>query len=138
MNRRLRLGWLALVFLWVPLTGCETKRVWLEVGDFGTSAIEGIWLWRLSEQSGSYERICRIPFGAVVAEGGAESLPYAQECEDGRTGIALEAAIERSAPDPDTIRVALWYMRWEDPGTYKVSTYGADGESALSVTTLDL
>ncbi|RIL06869.1 MAG: hypothetical protein DCC71_05225 [Proteobacteria bacterium] len=136
--QRLRLAIAALTLLAVPLTGCETKRVVLELASFGTESVEGIWLWRLSEQSGVYERACRIPFGAIVAAGGGETLPYAQECNDGHAGLALESDVERAAEDPDTIRVALWYMRWEEPGTYKVSTYGADGESALSSTTLDL
>ena len=114
MRRMLRSGaalWLLLSL--VPLTACETKRVWLELPSFADGSIEGIWLWRRSDASGAWER------------------------EDARAGFELSSRLD-GAETPDTVRVGLWYMRWEDPGTYRVSAYGPSGESALSETTLDL
>lgn len=138
MRRILRSGaalWLLLSL--VPLTACETKRVWLELPSFADGSIEGIWLWRRSDASGAWERTCRIPFLGYEAAGSRESVTYTQECEDARAGFELSSRLD-GAETPDTVRVGLWYMRWEDPGTYRVSAYGPSGESALSETTLDL
>ena len=137
MRRMLRSGaalWLLLLF---PLTACETKRVWLDLPAFGDGSVEGVWLWRRSDASGAWERTCRIPFLDYQQAGARETLTYTQECEDERAGLELSSRIERPET-PDTVRVSLWYMRWEDPGTYRVSAYGPNGESALSETTLDL
>lgn len=137
MRRMLRSGaalWMLLLF---PLTACETKRVWLELPSFGDGSIDGVWLWRRAEVSGAWERTCRIPFLDLERVGADETLTYIQECKNEGAGIELTSRLE--APEtPGTVRLSLWYMRWEDPGTYKVSAYGPDGESALSETTLDL
>ena len=137
MRRMLRSGaalWLLLLF---PLTACETRRVWLELPAFGDGSVEGVWLWRRSDASGAWERTCRIPFLEQAQVGSRETLTYTQECEDERAGFELSSRLEHPET-PDTVLVSLWYMRWENPGTYKVSAYGPSGESALSETTLDL
>lgn len=135
MLRVLRPGVVALALLLFPLVGCETKRVWLELPSFGADGIQGVWLWRWSDQNARYERACRIVFGAVT--GGVDPmLPYIQECNDEQAGMNLQTVVEYSAPD--TLRIGLWYMRREQPGTYKVTSYGASGESSLSATTLEL
>ena len=138
MRRMLRSGaalWLLLLF---PLTACETKRVWLELPAFGDGSVEGVWLWRRSDASGTWERTCRIPFLELCAGGIARDLDlHAGVPMTSARGFELSSRIERPET-PDTVRVSLWYMRWEDPGTYRVSAYGPSGESALSETTLDL
>jgi len=134
----LRAGLLAGALLVLPLTGCDTREVWLEIPGFGQGAVEGIWLWRLSSRTGHYERACRIAFQGVESEGTDEMLDYIQKCPDGRPGYPLRAVLGHSAVDPDAVTVGLWYVRWEEPGTYRVSAYGPDGETPLSETTLTL
>ena len=131
------LFWIAIALLAVPLYGCETKRVWVELPSFGDGTIDGVWLWRRAT-TGEYERQCRIPFGPVEIVQNAEAVPYGQECGDETFDWDLHATLERSPSNPTAVKVGLWYMRWEDPGTYKISAYGPDGESALSDTTLEL
>lgn len=136
MRRMLRSGAALWMLLLIPLTACETKRVSLELPAFGDGSVEGVWLWRLSDVSGAWERACRIPLDYAQA-GERETVTYTQECEDERAGFQLSSEVERPGA-PETVRVSLWYLRWEEPGTYKVSAYGPSGESALSETTLDL
>ena len=126
-----------LALLAAPLVGCETKRVWVELPSFGDGAIDGVWLWRLGA-TGEWERQCRIPIGDVEMIRNEEAVAYGQECGDQQLDWDLHATVERKPGNPSTVRLGLWYMRWEDPGTYKVSAYGAQGESALSDTTLQL
>lgn len=137
MSRWLRLFALALPLFVLPLTGCETKRIWVELPSFGDGDVDGVWLWRLSE-GGSWERHCHIPIGDVETLNQNETVHYDQECGDQDLGFDMTATVERVEQDPDTVRVGLWYLRWEDPGTYRLSSHGADGESALSETTLEL
>lgn len=137
MHRMLRSGVaLCLLLLLFPLTACETKRVWLEFPSFSQGHVEGLWLWR-RDASGAWERLCRIPFLAHAVVGERETLTYTQECTDERGAYEFSSRVERPESS-GIVRVGLWYMRWEQSGTYKVSAYGPSGESALSDTTLDL
>ena len=136
MQRWLRLFAIALPLFALPLAGCETKKIWVQLPSFGDGNIDGIWLWRLAA-NGDYERQCHIPIGDVQSVNGQEAVAYDQECGEA-LGFGLSATVERSATDPNTVVVGLWYMRWEDPGTYKISSHGAEGESALSSTTIQL
>ena len=141
VKRFFRLSMLAWVLFVLPLVGCETKRVWLQLEGVNTGVVEGIWLWRFSDELGTYERFCRIPFTDRDLIGGVDSVRYVQECggADGEpAGIDLHAELKQSGSAPDRVTVGLWYMRWEDPGVYKVSSYGAYGETALSTTSIEL
>ena len=137
MRRVLRPGMMfALALLLMPLSGCEGERVWIDLPGFSADAIQGIWLWRLSATGGSYERVCRIPFGGLTTSNGTTTLSYTQECLAGLKTSELQATVVY--PAADTIRIELFYVRTEGPGTYKITSYGSQGESALSATTLQL
>jgi hypothetical protein len=138
VQRVIRRSVLALTFLLFPLVGCETKEVWLELPALGSADVQGVWLWRFSETTQNYERACRIAIDAPRAANGQESVGYIQECDEEHPGIQLSAALERNPGNAQLVTLGIWYMRWEDPGVYKVSSYGEEGESALSETTLDL
>ncbi len=141
VKRTFRLSIAAWVLCLLPLFGCETKRVWVQLEGVDEGNVEGIWLWRLSDELGSYERVCRIPFGDHEIVGATESVHYIQECgDDGQDGIGFELSTElkRSTPAQTRVTLGLWYLRWEDPGVYKVSSYGAYGETALSLSTIQL
>lgn len=138
MNRVFRSSLIALALCASSLLGCESKRVWLQVTGLDDGNAEGIWLWRLSEQSGAYERVCRIVFGQPEYVNGIESLEYAQDCGRGSKTLKLRTSLTRSPDNPEAATVGLWYQRWENPGVYKVSSYGFYGETALSGSTLHL
>lgn len=138
MTRIFRSSILALALCAFSLVGCESKRVWLQLTGLDDGNAEGIWLWRLSEQSGAYERICSIVFGQPEYVGEIERIEYTQDCGHGSAALKLRTAIKRSPESPGTVTVGLWYLRWEGAGAYKVSSYGFYGETALSASTLQL
>jgi hypothetical protein len=120
-----------------PLTACETKSVTVQIPAFGAGAVDGIWLWRLSETSNSFERMCRIDIGDSAVTASGEMVDYIQDCEE-HAGVMLKTKVDRLPSDPQTVVLDLWYMRWEDPGVYKASAYNSGGESALSISSIQL
>jgi hypothetical protein len=120
--------------------GCETRAVTMEIPGFGSANIEGVWLWRLSETTGRYERACRFElYETQVDPSGDEKVSYLQLCDaPDQIGFDLRAKITRPPTDPNMIVVTLWYLRFDDPGQFKASSYNSAGESALSSTTLEL
>ena len=120
--------------------GCETRAVTMEIPGFGDASIEGVWLWRLSESTGKYQRTCRLElYDPELDASGSEVVPYLQVCDTpGEIGMDLNATVSRLPADPDTIVVTMWYFRYRDPGQFKASAYNAAGESPLSSTTLEL
>jgi hypothetical protein len=132
---------LALAFLLLaPALGCETKAVTIAIPGFGLGDVNGVWLWRLNETNGSYERVCRLEFGAPqTSKTGVEVMPYLQVCTaPDQLGMNLRAEISRLPADPNTIVVKLFYFRFADPGQFRASSYNSAGESPLSPNALML
>lgn len=132
MKRLVRSGVVVLGLCALSLVGCETKRIWLQISGIDDGSVQGIWLWRLSEVTGSYERTCRFPFEGTQQPGTLEVLAYFQQCEGDQANNGFAVPIKRSPTQPDSITVGLWYVAWNGAGVYKVSAYGIDGETALS------
>lgn len=138
MTRRWLRGTAALALLALPLLGCEPKKMIVAVEGFGPE-LEGLWLWRLSEATGQYERTCRLALLDVRPDRqGGERAHYIQECVDGAPGIEIAAPLTRSPDDPTSVTIEIYYARREAGGVYRISSYGPDGESPLSETTVDL
>ena len=132
---------LALAFLLLaPALGCETKGVTIEIPGYGVGDVDGVWLWRLTEGTGQYERVCRLELGAPqLSKKGVEVLPYLQVCTaPDQVGMDLTAEISRLPANPTTIVVKLWYFRYADAGQFRASSYNSAGESSLSPTALTL
>jgi hypothetical protein len=130
----------AVLFALGSLTGCKTVPITVQLPGYGSGNVQGIWLWRLSSSTGQYERACRIDFSAFPAsKKGQEQLGYEQTCPNPDDfGMPLHAVVSRSAADPTTITVTLYYLRWVDAGIFKASAYNSSGESTLSASSLDL
>ena len=138
MSRRLSGGLAVLALLALPLLGCEPRKMVVAVDDFGPE-VEGLWLWRLAEDTGQYERTCRLTILDVRRNAaGAERAHYIQECLDGTPGVEISAPITRAPEDPTRVTMEIYYWRHEGAGVYKISSYGPSGESPLSDTTVDL
>lgn len=137
--RILRSAALVLSLLSIPLFGCETKTLQIQLSGFSTSGIEGIYLYRRNDQ-GQFERMCRIDIDGNRLTAGGETVQYIQNCVDGKEipAILHETLVRRSPSAPDTILIDIWYMRYEDPGLYRATAFNAAGESALSATELTL
>ena len=48
----------------------------LRISSFDTTRPEGLWLWRLSRESGQYEPVSEIRFGETVVEADREYVSY--------------------------------------------------------------
>jgi hypothetical protein len=130
-------AWLALLL--VPLVGCVPKQISLELPGFGEGAIDAVWLWRLSPESGRYERTCRLDLGAVQAlPDGTEQVAYRESCAPGTDREPLEAVVDRSADDPETATLRLVYLSAEGPSTYRATAVRGTAESALSDNSIEL
>lgn len=139
----LRRAVLALALLSTPMLGCEIKTIQIQLPGFADGAIDGIFLWKQLPASGGqlqWTRICRIDFTDLRFTHRGETLSYVQNCIDGKTrrGLVLPSVVDRLDGNPATITVELFYIRYEDPGTYRATAFNESGESPLSSTSLPL
>jgi hypothetical protein len=125
----------ASALLLLPMSGCATSWLTIEIPGFGD--VQGIWLWRLSEATGLYEREGRVDISAAYQSPDGEEVDYVESCASGPIGKAHQATLARSASDPTDVTLQLFYMSCDGlGGTYKVSAYDPLGESPLSSTTI--
>jgi hypothetical protein len=130
MHRRLRRA-LALPLLGLALffLGCDPAWLTVEIPDFGSNQIQGVWVWRLSQQTKQFERDTLIYFGGVSLDSSGLRLSYSTYSNQGN--LSLMAGIAPSSTNPNGITVTLGFERG-GAGIFKVSTYNAVGESLLS------
>jgi hypothetical protein len=136
-----RIALAAALLLLTPVLGCETKPLTIEIPGYGDRGdVDGVWLWRLTEGTSQYQRMCRFELGAPArAKSGAEVVPYRQVCSSpDQIGMDLTAEISRLPANPSTIVVKLYYFRYANPGQFRASSYNSAGESPLSPTALML
>ena len=136
MQRVIRRCILVLTLSLLSQLGCGITQVWLQLPSF--SSIRGIWIWRLSEETHDYERVCRVHFDDTESSNGQEVVPYVQECAAIPGSAPILASVARDASNPDVVKLGLRLLYAVKEGVYRVSSYGDDGESALSATSLSL
>jgi hypothetical protein len=127
-----RLALVALSLALLPLGGCTVALCTISIPDFGTKAVGGVWLWKLSAATGVYERDTLFLFGAMGRSDGAELLNYQAAPADGSTPLATTATLFREASNPDHVTLQLMFSRKDAAGYYRASTYNASGDSPLS------
>jgi len=127
---------LAAALLALPLTGCNTAQVRVQLVSFGNGNADGLWFWRL--ENGSYRRICRIDLSNTYFSGGAEVVNYKQTCLDGRSASAPWQATVKRLANPVNVELTLTYRRAGTLVAHRASAFNQDGESALSTASLQL
>lgn len=133
MRRWLRPTVLGLLCLaTTPLQGCTLGWFTLSIPDFTSKAVEGVWLWRLSPETGEWERDTQITFGAPALQADGEWLEYQAMPLDGAQPVPGTSQVVRNAENPDHVTLQLLFSRVEEAGTYRASTYNHAGDSALS------
>lgn len=96
--------------------------------------LDGIRLWRRSESTGQFEPVSAVQLDGLVEDGGAEYLEYELMDPQGASlGLTLSAAVDRGSAAPE---LALWVVRFAEPGAFKASVYNSAGESPLSEQTI--
>ena len=132
-RRSLRLALAALVALALGAAGCEVRSFRIQVPGFENMGVLGIWVWRESPTTGEYERYAQIEFhNRFELYEGVEFLWYSFPAAEGP--MYLQTAIEHAPEAPDTVNLNLAFLRV--PGSFKVTSYNASGESPLSAGTL--
>lgn len=128
MHRSLRQALrLALLALALPLLGCDLSWLNVEIPDFNSKQVEGVWIWRLSPQTNQYQRDTQIQFAGVTTLTSGDILSYTTKVN----GATLTTGITRNPENSDVVTVTLGFQRGL-PGVFKVSTFNAAGESMLS------
>jgi hypothetical protein len=119
----------------LALSGCEIKRVKVQLPTFFSSGIHELHFWRLDERRSEYVRSGFIRFSSVYGPPGRKAIRYTMINPDGSTGLTLTSPVKVKG---DSILVQLLFSRWADPGWFRVSARNISGESALSGTELYL
>lgn len=138
MPRALR-GLVALssLILLLPLLGCQfAEFVTIEIPDYDSSEVEGIWMWR--DLGGDFERAAEIRILDHHEEEDGEFVVYSVRDADGDELLALPAAIVRDEVNPDAVQISFFIHFSTGGGTFRASTYNAVGESTLSSQALDV
>jgi hypothetical protein len=118
------------VLVAAPLFGCEWKRVTVQLPTFFSAGVEELHFWRLDEATSDYVRAGHIRFSGLIGPPGAQTIHYTMVSPDGEpTTFALTSDVEVLG---DSIVLELWYARWPDEGTFRVSARNSAGESGLS------
>jgi hypothetical protein len=138
MQRVLR-GLIALssLLLVLPSLGCQfAEFVTIEIPDYDSSSVEGIWIWR--DLDGDYERAAEIKILDHQQEEAGEYVVYSVRDPDGRELLALPATIVRNELNPSSVQISFFVHVGAGGGTLRASTYNAAGESTLSSQVLDV
>lgn len=124
---------LAALLLLPSLTGCEMRSVTVRIADFDSNAVEGVRFWRLDEVVGSFLPGGSLLFGEPVIDRDLELVSYDVIDPEGTVMTTLTAQVIRDPANPDTVTLDLSYARGEAPGWFKISSFNAAGDSALSL-----
>ena len=133
MRRGLRLaGLLLLCLLVTPLMACDVGTVNVYIPGFDTSAVEGVSFYR--DEAGAFVLDGTVVFSPVVINGNnQEVVDYEMRDTRGAQLLDGRAHVRRDDANPDNVSIRVYYMNVHDtPQAFKVSTYNAAGESAMS------
>lgn len=134
MNRRTTCAaFVLLLAIGILATGCDIQGFRVRLKGFTSTAIEGITVWQRSPSTGKYVRHSQIEFGSTYRASGNEYLSYT--FTTGAEPMSLQSVVQRSSTNPDTVTLNLAFLA-VSPGSYKMSSFNAAGESALSTGTL--
>ncbi|CAG0971431.1 hypothetical protein MYXO_01324 [Myxococcaceae bacterium] len=134
-GRRARL--LVAALLLVAASGCKWFEISVTIPDFDSRRVEGVWVWKEDPATGTWQRAGQIVFEPPAPNTPSDELHYIVVQPDG-FGLPLRTRLARARLASDEVTLRLWYARFLDPGRYRVSTYNAAGESALSPEVLEL
>jgi hypothetical protein len=119
---------LAFVAFALPIFGCGFAWLTVKIPDFNSKHIAGVWIWRLSPQINKYGRYSLIRFENVTTLPSGDVLNYTAISSQGH--LLLSASLAHNTQD--SVTVTLSFAEGSPPGTFKVSTFNASGESPLS------
>lgn len=121
----------------LPFLGCHfAEFVTIEIPDYDSSEVEGIWMWR--DLGNDFERAAEIRILDHQEAEDGEFVVYSVRDSDGDELLALPAAVVRDETNPDSVQISFFIHFSTGGGTFRASTYNAVGESTLSSQALDV
>ena len=124
---RLRVALAAAALLGLCAVGCNLRPFRVQIPSFETAQVKGLWVWRAGA-GGDFERFAQIEFGELANQDGVEFLPYTIELEG--TRLVFSTPVVRTPTSPEDVTLSISFRN--EMGSYKLSSYNAVGESALS------
>ena len=137
MTRTLRrFAALVTLVLALPLCGCDWDVLVVQVPDFDSKEVLGITLWRTAAQ-GTVQRALDVEFlEPRLDEQGAEQIGYSYVA-DGET-VEVWNPLHRDPANPDRVILGFVALPLPEDVPYRISTFNAAGDSALSAQTFVL
>lgn len=132
MTRTLRnLAALAILVLVLPLGGCNLDALVIQVPDFDSKQVMGLTLWRTNARGGVAGRALDVQIlEPRLDEQGVELVGYSYE-EEGET-VEVWNQLHRDPANPDQVTLGFVALPVPEGVTYRISTFNAKGQSALS------
>lgn len=135
------------LFLFLP--GCYLQAVRMYLPGFNDGDVDGVWLWKLNENSNTYERLCRFDFSDPVDGSVRETIFYSQHCLYSHRSGTVKARVIRDPDNPGNIYLTVFYAMFRfsitdgiyfnrDNGEYKATAFNSFGESDLSTNSIVL
>jgi hypothetical protein len=136
MTRTLRrLAALAILALAPTLGGCDWDVLVVQVPDFDSKQVLGVTLWRTTAQGA--QRALDIEFlETKLDEQGAERVGYSY-VRDGQN-VEVWDRLHRDPANPDRVTLGFVDLPLPENVEYRISTFNAAGDSALSPQTFVL
>ena len=132
MNRLGLCARVALAALAITAAGCDLVGFRIQIPDFASRHVEGVWIWQQGS-SGVFQRFARLQFGdPATGSDGTQYLPYS--VQRGEISVTLQSPLQGVPGQPSAVELELGFLSAK--GSFKVSSYNAAGESALSTGTL--
>ncbi len=136
MTRTLRrFAALAILTLALPLGGCDWNVLVVQVPDLDSKQVLGITLWRTTVQ-GAQRALDVELLEPRVDDQGVELIGYSYPA-DGET-VEVWSQLHRDPANPDRVLLGFVALPLPEKVTYRISTFNAAGDSALSAQTFVL
>ena len=137
MTRTLRrFAALAILILALPLGACDWDVLVVQVPDFDSKQVLGITLWRTTAQWGAQRALDIQLLEPKLDEQGTELVGYSY-VDDGQT-VEVWDRLHRDPANPDRVLLGFVALPLPENAQYRISTFNAAGDSALSPQTFVL
>jgi hypothetical protein len=127
---------LAILALALPLGGCDWDVLVVQVPDFDSKQVLGITLWRTTAQGGAQRALDIELLEPKLDEQGVELVGYSF-VQDGQT-VEVWDRLHRDPANPDRVILGFVALPLPEQVPYRISTFNAAGDSALSPQTFVL
>jgi hypothetical protein len=125
--------------LLMPTFGCRwAEMVTIEIPDFDSSAVQGVWMYRWSDAAQDYERSIELRIVDRGVGNDTEYIDYEIRDSSGNVRYTLPAEIVRDQGNPDGALIDFFVVLFDGEGTFRASTYNDAGESQLSAEQLQI